>query len=113
MWKQVVVVRLDLKMSRGKLAAQVAHASMESYKCSPFENQLEWEAWGSKKVVLRVKGLGEMLGIRKKVREKRLPHALIKDAGKTEVKPGTITALGIGPCESEILDKITGHLKML
>jgi PTH2 family peptidyl-tRNA hydrolase len=113
MWKQVVVVRSDLKLSQGKLAAQVAHASLESYKASPFESQLEWEAWGSKKVVLKVKTLKEMKGVFEKAKKAKMPLAMIKDAGRTEVKPGTITALGIGPWREDEIDKITGKLKML
>jgi len=113
MWKQVIIVRKDLKLSRGKLAAQVAHASLGSYKASPFESQLEWEAWGSKKIVLKADGLKEMIEIQKSVKRARMPYVLIKDAGKTEVKPGTVTALGIGPCKEEEIDKITGGLKML
>ena len=113
MWKQVIVVRKDLKMSEGKLAAQVAHASIESYKMTPFDVQMEWEAWGSKKVVLKVSNLKEMLAILEKVKGARLPFALIRDAGRTEVKPGTATALGIGPAPEDEIDKITGKLKML
>ncbi len=113
MWKQVIVVRRDLKLSQGKLAAQVAHASLESYKQSPFEAQLEWEAWGSKKVVLKVKTLKEMLGVYEKVKKTKMPYALIKDAGRTEVKPGTVTALCIGPWREDEIDRITGGLKML
>jgi PTH2 family peptidyl-tRNA hydrolase len=113
MWKQVVIVRLDLKLSKGKLAAQAAHASMEAFKCAPFESQTEWGARGSKKVVLKVKDLGELIGIQRQARKERLPYALVRDAGRTEVEPGTVTALGIGPCESGRIDRITGHLKML
>jgi len=113
MWKQVIVVRKDLKLSPGKLAAQVAHASIESYKTSSFESQSEWEAWGSKKVVLKAENLRELMEIQKTVKKAKLPFALIKDAGRTEVKPGTVTALGIGPCEDDKIDTITGHLKML
>ncbi len=113
MWKQVVVVRKDLKLSKGKLAAQVAHASLESYKQSPFESQLEWEAWGSKKVVLKANDLREILEVQKGAKKAGLPYVLIKDAGKTEVKPGTVTVLGIGPCQEDEVDKVTGHLKML
>jgi PTH2 family peptidyl-tRNA hydrolase len=113
MWKQVIVVRKDLRLSKGKLAAQVAHASLEAYKDASFDAQSEWEAWGSKKVVLKAGGLKELLGIQKDAKKAKLPHALIKDAGKTEVRPGTVTALGIGPCLEEEVDGITGHLKML
>ena len=113
MWKQVVIVRKDLKLSKGKLAAQVAHASLESYKVSSYENQSEWEAWGSKKVVLKCEDIKELLEIQKLVKKSGLPYSLIKDAGKTEIKPGTITALGIGPAEEDEIDKIAGHLKML
>jgi len=113
MWKQVILVRKDLKMSPGKMAAQVAHASLESYKITPFEVQLEWEAWGSKKVVLEVKDIRELTGLMKQAKSARMPFALIKDAGRTEVKPGTATALAIGPWGEGEIDKITGHLKML
>lgn len=113
MWKQVVVVRKDLKLSRGKLAAQVAHASVEAYKRTPFEAQSEWEAWGAKKVVLKIGGLRELKAIEARARRAKMPHALIRDAGKTEVEPGTVTVLGIGPCEEDAIDRITGNLKML
>ena len=113
MWKQVMVVRKDLRMSQGKLAAQVAHASLESYKQTHFESQLEWEAWGSKKVVLKAEDLKELMEIYGRVKKSKLPYALIKDAGMTEVEPGTITVLGIGPARDEDIDKITGKLKML
>ena len=113
MWKQVVVVRSDLKMSKGKIAAQAAHASLEAYKAAPFESQLEWEAWGSKKVILKVKSLNALINIQKKAKKADLPYALIKDAGRTEVKPGTPTAIGIGPWKEDEIDKVTGDLQML
>ncbi len=113
MWKQVIVVRIDLKLSKGKIAAQVAHASLESYKKSSSEDQIEWEAWGSKKVVLKVKDLRELCTLQKAASKAGVPNALIKDAGKTEVEPGTVTALGIGPCSEDEIDRITSHLPML
>ena len=113
MWKQVIVVRADLKLSKGKIAAQVAHASLESYRKSSSEDQIEWEAWGSKKVVLKIGTLRELLTLKKAAAKAKVSNAIIKDAGHTEVEPGTITALGIGPCDEDEIDHITGHLKML
>ncbi len=113
MWKQVIVVRKDLKMSQGKIAAQAAHASLEAYKATPFEGQLEWEAWGSKKVILKAESLRSVIEIQKRAKKADLPYALIKDAGRTEVKPGTVTAIGIGPWKEDEIDKVTGDLKML
>lgn len=113
MWKQVIVIRQDLKMSKGKIAAQVAHASLESYKRSSLEDQMEWEAWGSKKVVLKIKSLREILTLQKAANKAKVPNSLIKDAGHTELEPGTVTTLGIGPCSEDEIDHITGHLQML
>lgn len=113
MWKQVIIVRMDLKLSKGKLAAQVAHASLDSYKKSPFDAQLEWEAWGSKKVILKVGTLREMHDLFTQAKKEKIPCVLIKDAGKTECEPGTVTTLGIGPYDEDRIDKVTGHLKML
>ena len=113
MFKQVIVTRKDLKLSKGKFAVQVAHASIQSYRNSSKKSQEEWEQDGSKKVVVKVDTLKEMLNVWKKAKSYKIPCALIKDAGRTEVAPGTITALGIGPDCQENIDKITGNLKML
>jgi PTH2 family peptidyl-tRNA hydrolase len=111
--KQVILVRTDLKLSKGKLAAQVAHASLESYKKADPRKAEDWRRDGGKKVVLKVTNLASLKRYDRKARELRLPHKLIKDAGHTELRPGTVTCLGIGPESEEKIDKATGKLKIL
>ena len=113
MYKQVIVVRKDLGMDKGKIAAQVAHASLEAYKKTDENTRRLWEKEGSKKVVLKVEGLRELIDIKEKVREMRMPYALIRDAGRTQLESGSVTCLGIGPAEDESVDKITRVLKLL
>lgn len=112
-FKQVIVVRKDLKLSKGKLAVQVAHASIGAYEKSGIEARKEWEKQGGKKVVLFVADLKELLRIKEGAKQYDLPCTLIRDAGRTEVPSGTVTAVGIGPCESRVVDRITGNLKMV
>lgn len=111
--KQVIVVRKDLDIGKGKLIAQACHASLEAYKLASKKIIKEWEKQGSKKVVLKVKSLDELLQVYEKAKEAKLPVALISDAGKTQLEKGTITCLAIGPYYSEEIDKITGNLKLL
>ena len=111
--KQVIVVRNDLKLGKGKIAAQAAHASLEAYKKADKGDVVEWETEGTKKIVLKVGDLKGLLDIFEKLKKAKLKPALIKDAGLTEVAPGTITCLGVGPVDENGVDKITGHLKML
>ncbi len=113
MLKQVIIVRRDLKLSPGKLAVQVAHASLEAYRRSGHKNRKAWEETGAKKVVVKVPDLKSLLETQEKARKLKLPHALIKDAGKTEIPEGTITALGIGPCPEKEMDRVTRDLKLL
>jgi PTH2 family peptidyl-tRNA hydrolase len=111
--KQVIIVRKDLKIGKGKLAASVAHASVESLFLAKKEVIEKWRKEGAKKVVLKVENLEELEKIVKKLRKEKIKFALIKDAGLTQLKKGTITALGIGPIEEKKIDKITGKLKLL
>ncbi len=111
--KQVIVVRTDLKLGKGKLAAQVAHASIASFLKAGFFTKRKWLSEGMKKVVLKVGSEKELLKLYEKAKKKHLPCALIRDAGLTQLKPGTVTALGIGPAEEEKIDEITGKLKLL
>lgn len=116
MMKQVIVVRTDLKMGKGKIAAQVAHASLAAYKEALKKNAdavEEWESGGSEKVVLKVSTKQELFGLVKLAREKGIPCVLIVDAGKTQIKAGEPTCLGLGPWNEKELDEITGKLKLL
>jgi PTH2 family peptidyl-tRNA hydrolase len=113
MYKQVIVIRKDLKMDKGKLAAQAAHASLEAYKKADINDINEWEEGGMKKVVVSANDIKELMAIKDKAKAAKLPYAVIHDAGKTQVKPGTVTALGIGPADEGAIDMITRHLKLL
>ena len=113
MFKQVIAIRADLKLSKGKIAAQAAHASLGSYRSAGGKARDAWEEDGEKKVVVKAKDLGELMDIQKKARSLGIPCALIRDAGRTEVEPGTATAIGLGPAEENVLDRLTGKLKLM
>ncbi|MFC2143583.1 peptidyl-tRNA hydrolase Pth2 [Candidatus Aenigmatarchaeota archaeon] len=114
MYKQVIVIRSDVKMSKGKTAVQTAHASLESYKIAKRKNKTKiWEITGQKKVLLKVESLAELKKIKQKCNKLKVPCALIHDAGRTEVKSGTITALGIGPDKEKTINKVTGSLPLV
>lgn len=112
-YKQCIVLREDLKLSKGKAAAQAAHASLLSYERASIRARRQWRAQGQKKVVLKVQSLAELHAIKAEAEKLGLPCALIEDAGLTEIPPGTVTALGIGPARAEDVDKVTGHLELL
>ncbi len=113
MYKQVIAIRRDLKLSKGKLAAQAAHASLDAYKRADGKVREAWEREGQKKVVVGVADLREIEDLHRKARELKLPCTLVRDAGRTEIPAGTVTALGIGPVKEGQADQITGGLKML
>ncbi len=106
-------MRADLKLGKGKLAAQVAHASLGAYRYAGGEAKFAWERDGEKKVVLKVKGLEELAALQIKAKNLGIPSALVTDAGKTEVESGTVTALGLGPADEALLDRLTGKLKLM
>ncbi len=111
--KQVMVIRKDLVMSSGKISAMVAHASTEATLKSEDPKVKAWRKDGMKKVVLKVNSKEELLNVKKEADRNNLVTALIKDAGKTQVEPGSITCLGIGPDSEEKLNSVTGKLKLL
>jgi len=111
--KQVIAVRKDLGLSPGKLAVQVAHASLEAYKKARPSDRSAWESSGAKKVVVKVPDTRSLLKLQSSARKLKLPHSLIRDAGRTELPPGTITALAIGPAPEEAVDRATKDLKLL
>ncbi len=111
--KQVIVVRRDLKMGKGKMSAQVAHASVGALGRCERGAAEEWESMGAKKVVLWAGSLDELLELEKKAKREKLPHFLVTDAGRTEFTEPTTTCLGIGPAREGEIDRLTGHLKLV
>ena len=113
--KQVIVVRSDLKMGKGKIAAQVAHASLSAVEASHRRSAWydSWREEGQAKVVLKVQSEAELRELFQRARRAGLPAALVEDRGLTQVEPGTVTCLGIGPAPDGDIDSITGKLKLL
>ena len=128
--KQVIVIRKDLNMRKGKMVAQGAHASFlaltdkgfmwwndigsTDYYCFPMDNVIEtWLACKFTKIVVGVNSEEELHEIYNKAKEAELHCSLVLDAGLTEFKEPTYTAVAVGPAPIEEIDKITGHLKLL
>lgn len=115
-YKQAIVLRSDLGMSRGKIAAQSGHAAVAAAEEARRKYSEWWNAWlkeGQCKIAVKVGSEKELLELEREARELRLPCALITDRGLTELPPGTITCLGIGPAPSNKVDEITGQLSLL
>lgn len=108
-----MVVNEALSLLRGKLAAQVAHAAVQGFLEASSGAQKSWLAAGMPKVVVQVSSEQEVLSLAQQARQAGLPIALIKDAGKTVVAPGTVTCLCIGPAHAEDIDPITGKLELV
>jgi PTH2 family peptidyl-tRNA hydrolase len=112
-YKQCLILRNDVKMSCGKRCAQAAHASIGAYNNADKSLQKAWISEGQKKVVLRSDDERTLYELKVIAERSGVSTSLIQDAGMTEIPPGTITALGLGPAKTEELDKITGTLSLL
>ena len=113
--KQVIAVRTDLGMGKGKIAAQVGHACVlgaEHVRTSHPEWFSRWWS-GQEKIVVRVSGIKELQGIKRDAIEMGLPWSEVSDAGHTQISPGTTTCISIGPAPENLVDKVTGRLKLL
>ncbi|CAK4071189.1 unnamed protein product [Aphanomyces euteiches] len=114
--KMVLVVRNDLKMGKGKIAAQCGHATLGAYKraVKRTPQALEcWEALGQAKVALKVETEQEMLELAARAKELGLVHYVVVDAGRTQIAPDTKTVLAVGPAPNGDVDALTGHLKLM
>ena len=114
--KQVIAVRKDIVMGRGKLAAQVAHAAVltaEKARSHRYDWFDIWLKTGQAKVVVRAENLEELIELENHARTIGLPAVTVQDSGLTQIPPGTITCIGIGPGPADLIDKVTRHLKLL
>ncbi|GET85953.1 hypothetical protein, conserved [Leishmania tarentolae] len=132
--KMALVVRKDLKMSNGKIAAQCAHAAVAiveeilAFKAATTTSPqtalspesaswVQWyDAWsasGCSKVALQCPDEAAMMALAKHARQVNLPHYVIRDAGRTQVAPGSKTVVAVGPGPKSLVDEVTGQLKLL
>ncbi len=114
--KQVILLRMDLKLPKGKIAAQVGHACVEATLRGIKSNKdivSRWREEGMKKVVLKIQDEKEMLKHMQEAKDAGLITAIITDAGRTIVEPGTRTCCAIGPGDEETIDRITKRLSLL
>jgi peptidyl-tRNA hydrolase len=110
--KQAIVARTDLGMGRGKLAAQVAHASLSAHEDTGDRTRKKWKGEGQKKVVLRTDGEAELFRLADAAERRGLPNAIVRDAGHTQLEPGTVTCLAVGPGDDDEVDRVTGDLSL-
>lgn len=114
-FKMILVVRNDLKMGKGKVAAQCSHAAVSAYKQVQRRNPellKQWEYCGQPKVVVKAPDEEALIQLLSHAKEVGLPVSLIQDAGRTQIAPGSRTVLGVGPGPAHLVDSVTGDLKL-
>ena len=112
--KLALVVRADIGMGRGKIAAQVAHAAVAAVLANGSSRDFAaWLAEGQPKVVLKVASAEQLAEVVRGAVAAGLPVELIRDAGRTQVEPGTVTCCAVGPADSGRVDALTGALSLL
>ena len=112
--KLVFLVRTDLAMGRGKIAAQVAHAAVLAALGGA--GTLDFSKWldqGQPKVVLKVSDADEFRRLAQAAQGAGLPVFLVSDAGRTQLPSGTLTCCAIGPADERQIDALTGDLPLL
>ena len=114
--KLIIGIRKDLDMGKGKIAAQASHAAVNCATWSMKNNKKiykDWDSGGQKKIVIRLQNIHELYALKAACEELGLFTTIIMDAGKTQVDPGTVTCIGIGPAPEELVDIITAKYPLL
>ncbi|TDH68963.1 hypothetical protein CCR75_000282 [Bremia lactucae] len=114
--KMVMCVRTDLKMGKGKIAAQCCHATLGAYKRAlkrAPDAIRSWETLGQAKVCLKIDSEAELMALAEKAAEHGLVNYVVIDAGRTQIAPDSKTVLSIGPAPLKAIDEVTGHLKLM
>ncbi|EPE07765.1 peptidyl-trna hydrolase 2 [Ophiostoma piceae UAMH 11346] len=120
----VLVVRTDLGMTKGKIAAQCGHATLACYKVLRKAAERDptsgagkllqrWERRGQAKIALQAKGEETLMTLMATAHSLGVTAEVIADAGRTQIESGSFTVLGVGPAPKSLVDKVTGHLKLL
>lgn len=115
-YKQALIIRLDLKIGRGKIAVQCSHAAVGAAEEARNRFPQWWRAWlreGQRKIALKVPDLETLSNLGNSARMNRLPVCVVRDMGLTQVPPDTVTCIGIGPAPSNLVDNLTGDLSLL
>lgn len=114
-FKMILVVRNDLKMGKGKIAAQCSHATLGLYKKVLYRAPKalnRWEMSAQPKVVVKIESEEDMLALQERAKSLKLPTHITIDAGRTQIAPNSRTVMAIlGPVE--VVDEVTGGLKLL
>lgn len=113
--KLVLIIRTDLGMSKGKVAAQCCHATLACYKAAARSHTQyldHWEYEGQAKITLKCNSEGELLELQTRAHSLGLIGESIQDAGRTQIAAGSRTVLGIGPAPIALVDEVTKHLKL-
>ena len=111
--KMVILVRQDLQLPKGKMSVQVAHAAVEAALKAPQDALKQWRQQGQKKVVLKVPDEKTLYKYTQLAKDEGITTAVITDAGKTVIAPGTVTCSAIGPAPEASIDRISGELQMM
>ncbi|XP_053617169.1 peptidyl-tRNA hydrolase 2, mitochondrial-like [Plodia interpunctella] len=115
-YKLVLVVRTDLNMSKGKIGAQCGHAAVGAFEKAQRRDPEALKCWqmtGQAKIALKTDSVEEIKQIEANAKKMGLITSLVRDAGRTQIAPNSITVLGVGPAPKDVVDKVTGHLKLL
>lgn len=113
--KLVLVVRSDLQMTSGKMAAQCVHAALAVVRIVEVQNPIALQIWrysGEATICLRCSNEDELNSLESCASSIGLPTSVVHDAGRTQVAPNTRTVLAIGPAPVSQIDSLTRHLKL-